>query len=739
MRHSIKHLLTQCSRVVVLIVAIFSMVVSASSQEANVEPVDSTEYSKESVVLDDLVVTARKKLINVDAEKVSYNAAEDPDANSMTALDMLRRVPMVSVDAQDKIAVNGKNDFKIYVDGKPNAVLSANPGQLLKTIPASSIERFEVINNPGANYDAEGVGGILNIIMKSAGNLDGYTATISGTFSPQALYGNIYGMMQHDKLSVTANVSVMRYAQPEMTMNQYRENTSDGSQLVNLDRMKTQFNSFGSSLNLNWKPNAANMFSVSGNFSRSPYRIYNNGSVEMIDGASVSVYGYDMASRSRMRSVGVNAGADYSHIFADNDRHRLDLSYRFNINPSNIWSDNYFYMSDEKFGFDVPENYFTSNRTDMMENIGQADYSYPLGEKHLFSVGSKLTLRRSTSDAPDLNYKHHSTVAAAYLTYGLAVGNFSLKAGTRYEYTHQSARYESGDFDPYKADYNNFVPTLTLNYNFAPVRSLSAGYNMRISRPGIGMLNPYVDTTTPLVVKSGNPLLRPEKYNKLTLAWSAMWGKLMFNAQADYSFCNDGVTQITTMKDGVTYQTYSNSLRSRQANISMFLSYNPCINTRIMLNSTTTYSSLRSPLSGLANHGWEENYMLSVQQTLPWKLQFSANIFGQTGRTQLQGSMNDVFAHMFSLTRAFCNDRLNVSLTAVNPFDGSTSICMREWGTGMNNVTDFKINMRTVQLAISYRFGDLKQRQNQPRQLESDLLAPQSSGVGTGVPGVGPN
>lgn len=689
----------------------------------------------DATVLDDFVVTARKKLITADAEKVSYETQADPDAQALSALDMLRRVPMVSVDGQDNITVNGKSDFRVYVDGKPNPMLSANPGQLLKTIPASMIARFEVINNPGAQYDAEGIGGILNIVMKSAGNLDGYTATLTATGGTRMANGNLYAMMQKDKVSVTANISAMHFGSPEMNSEISRLDRAEGNELRNSSSMKTQYNSFNASLNLDWKPDEANRFSVSGSFNRSPFRTYTDGSVILTDLVTSSLSGYDLYSRTRSRNVGISAGADYSHIFAGNDRHKLELSYRLNVTPTRTWAENSFYVSEAVGDPAIPEDYVTSDRTSMTENIGQADYSLPIGEKHTFGLGSKMTFRRSWSDASGLDYVHHSTIAAAYATYSLAAGDFSLTAGARYEHTHQSARFDGTERDPYEANYDNFVPSLTMAYSFGGLRNLSAGYNMRISRPGINMLNPYVNTSNPLDVTVGNPNLRPEKYNNLTLAWSAMWGKVMLNAQAGYSFSNDGITEVKTMREGITYTSYENSLHSRQGMLSLFVNYNPFTSTRINLNSTTTYSRLRTP-QGLANHGWSETYMLGVQQNLPWELKLSGNIFGMTGMTGLQMSMGSMWTHMFSLSRAFLSDRLNVSLTAMSPFCARNKIKIHEWGNGMDNHTTMKMNLRSFMVSVSYRIGDLNSRRSAPREIESDIANPSSSSGS--VPGMNP-
>ena len=101
----------------------------------------------------------------MDVDKMTYDVQNDVDSKSNTLLNMLRKVPMVSVDGQDNITVNGKSSFKVYIDGKPNAMFSSNTSQIFKSIPASAVKSIEVITNPGAKYDAEGIGGILNLSL----------------------------------------------------------------------------------------------------------------------------------------------------------------------------------------------------------------------------------------------------------------------------------------------------------------------------------------------------------------------------------------------------------------------------------------------------------------------------------------------------------------------------------------------------------------------------------------------
>ena len=149
-------------------------------------------------------VVAYKPLVKADIDKLSYSVVDDPESKTVNAIDMLKKVPMVTVDGQDNIKVNGSTSFKVYVNGKPNNMMSNNPSEVLKSMPASSIKKIEVITNPGPKYDAEGVGGILNIITEGKG-LEGYTATVSLSGSNTGGGGGVYATVKERKLTVSVN------------------------------------------------------------------------------------------------------------------------------------------------------------------------------------------------------------------------------------------------------------------------------------------------------------------------------------------------------------------------------------------------------------------------------------------------------------------------------------------------------------------------------------------------------
>ena len=162
-------------------------------------------------------------MVKADIDKIEYNVQDDPDAQSNSVLEMLRKVPLVTVDGEDNIQVNGSSSFKVYVNGKPNNMMSNNPTEVLKSMPANSIKHIEVITNPGPKYDAEGVGGILNIVTVGSG-LEGYTATFSANVSNRGAGGGAFGTIKSGKLTVSARYNYNYNDQPR--------NYSSGSQHV---------------------------------------------------------------------------------------------------------------------------------------------------------------------------------------------------------------------------------------------------------------------------------------------------------------------------------------------------------------------------------------------------------------------------------------------------------------------------------------------------------------------------
>ena len=196
-----------------------------------------TLYMKENAtMLKGVEVIAQKPLVKMDVDKMSYNVAEDEDSKSNTVLDMLRKVPMVTVDGQDNISVNGSSSFKVYVDGMPNAMFSSNPSMVFKSMPATAVKNIEVLTNPGAKYDAEGATGVLNIVMnkmdpQAAQSMNGYNGTIRLNGGNRQLGAGAFLSGQQGKLSYSTNV-MTSYVTPGNTTTETRQIQDNGASQI---------------------------------------------------------------------------------------------------------------------------------------------------------------------------------------------------------------------------------------------------------------------------------------------------------------------------------------------------------------------------------------------------------------------------------------------------------------------------------------------------------------------------
>lgn len=674
-------------------------------------------------MLQGVEVVAQKPLVKMDIDEISYSVAEDPDAKTTNVLEMLRKVPMVTVDGQDNVKVNSSSSFQIYVNGKPSAMMSANPSQTLKALPASAVKSIEVQTNPGAKYDAEGVGGILNITMEDNSGLEGYSLSLNAMAGNLTQGGGVYAMVQKNKLTLSANVNATHVWAPEMDIEGVREDLLEHTDLEYDSRTSTNMNLVFGNFGATYELDTLNTLSASVSLFGMPQHTYGDGSTWLIRGGQ-TLFGYDTHTDNRVKSLSVNGSLDYRHTFRDNPAHTLMLAYRVSTQPKKTEAVSLFSIdgsAEDAWAAGLADRYST-DRNNMLEHTFQADYARPLGHGHGIEAGAKYVIRRSCSDNDDTRYRHRSDIAAVYGSYSLRAGAFGLKTGLRYEHTGQRVRFLQGDGEDFDLKYDNWVPSLSASYSFGHGQQLGAGYNLRISRPGIGFLNPYVNDQDPTHITYGNPALRPEKAHNFSLNYSLFSTRFMLNAALRHTLMNNTLEEYTRTEEQVLYTTYGNIGRRRTTELSLFLNWSITSATRLTVNSTTGYVDLRSPSLGYCNHGWQQSLMAGVQHTFPFKLKFSANYFGNTESITLQGKTGGFGMHTLGLSQSFLKgERLNISLTAVNPFCRSVRMDTDVNGNGFTNRTHIRLPMRAFVVGISFRLGDLKPKQKVRTATESDI------------------
>lgn len=666
--------------------------------------------------LSDVTIVTKAPIVKMEGDKISYSVKDDPDAKTNTVLEMLRKVPMVTVDGDDNIQVNGSSSFQIFMNGKPSTMLSGNPSQTLKAIPAESIKHIEVLTNPGAKYDAEGVGGILNIVTDVQQGVEGYTGNVSIQGGNRMNGGNTYVMIQKDKLTLSVNAHEGYMITPSVNSSTVREQTADNQIMESYTTMNGGSNILFSTIDAQYQIDDNNVVSASVNVMDTRGDNKSDATTSFSQPDSQMSSCYNQHNDNKSNSTSINGSIDYVHTFNGDPEHTLTAAYRVSTSPKKN-------ISTTDYSLETLPSYDKTDRNNLVENTVQLDYTLLVGEYSTFETGGKYVWRNASSTSDLLDYENKSSIGALYTTYALSYGNFSLKSGLRYEHTSQDVTYNKGNGEDFSLTYDNLVPNITLSVSPAMGQNLSLGYNMRISRPGISVLNPYRNTQDLTSVSFGNPNLDVEKVNNVQLTYNYYSMKLMLNATLRYSYQNNGIEQYSYFDNNVLYTTYDNIGQRQNTSLSLFASWTATPSTRLTLNSTTTYVDTRATGLGYKNNGWQQTLMANIQQNLPYDFKLSAMYMINTPSISLQGSSSGMNMHMIGLTKSCLNDRLNFGINAINPFHSEMKMTNNSTGNGYKMETTTKVKMFTCVATVSYRFGNLKMKQKTSRSssIDSDL------------------
>ncbi len=688
-----------------------------------------TIYTSDDVKqLKGVEVVAQKLLVTMEVDKMNYNIADDPDSKSSNVLDMLRKVPMVTVDVNDNITVNGSSNFKVYVDGKPNAMISSNPSNILKYMPASSVTKVEVITNPGAKYDAEGVGGVLNLVTnKVAGQQnisDGYNGTMRATGSTKGYGGGVFGSIQKGKLSLSVNGNINHSSGMDVTTSGERVQISDKGNSTNLVNSKSdmKIDMIMANMDASYEIDKLNMISASFGVMGFNNHTNNEGKTTMSGVAyGNNEFSYLSFVNQKNKRYSITGSFDFQHIFASNKNSMLTLSYQINNTP--LKNDSYSTFdnsSNSEFKFDDRYSHSDEKTT---EHTFQSDFTTTFNKTNTISTGVKLILRNNSADNKyytDKNgeyvfipnsssdYKHNSDILAAYAEYSGKSGKLGYKGGLRYEYTFQSVKYlnrEGSDFD---VNYGNLVPSADLSYAIDQQQNFGLTYNMRISRPGITFLNPYVNRQDPLAISYGNPNLECEKAHNISMVYNYYTSAVMMNLTLRYSFCDNAIDSYSFYdSNNVLNTTYGNISKNKSVGITAFINWNPGKNTRIYTNSSLSYVDMRSNKLGLQNSGWQDNIMLGFQQTLPSHFRLSMNVMSSSRSYSLEGWRTGFSMAMASVTKTLLNDKLSLSISAMAPISGG-KMEMKNFTSGKDyiNTNISKIALSNISFSISYSLSN---------------------------------
>ena len=715
-----------------------------------------TLYIKENAtMLKGVEIVAQKPLVKMEVDKMSYNVAEDEDSKSNTVLDMLRKVPMVTVDGQDNINVNGSSSFKVYVDGMPNVMFSANPSMVFKSMPATAVKSIEVMTNPGAKYDAEGAAGVLNIVMnkqnpQAAQSLNGYNGTLRATAGNKQLGASAFINGQQGKLSYSANV-MTSYNRPGNTNTEMEQIQDNGmSQLLTSENnVKTPFTM--GSLSLGYQIDPMSTLNLTAQVNSMTMKSSGTSLTTMGGNSFGSDFSYKSTTDTKMSRTSFNGSIDYQRFFNQEHTQSLALTYQLNYSPATTEMHNDFNTTSDYIDL---TNRYSDNHDKTTNHTFQLDYTMPLGTGQTLSLGGKLQLHDATSDSkyylkdiydPNTSseYEYKNSILAGYGEYAGNFGKLGAKAGLRYEYTWQDVKYHLGNGEDFKKDYGSLVPTASLQYNLGVGSNLGLTYNMRISRPGISYLNPYVDKTNPIAISYGNPELDVEKNHNLSLVYNMFTSKLMVNLNLHHNFVDNAISQYSFYdSNNLLNTTYGNVVQRHQTGISGYVNYLLTKDTRLFFNGGLNYTDLRSDALDQKNSGWTFNAMVGLQQTLPWDLKLSAFAITSTKNYTLQGWSGGFNILTATLSKSLLKDKLTIGVQGILGLNkgGKLNIESETRGKDFTSHMNVKVPIYGVALTVSYTFGNSKMTSKQHvNRVQNDFIEQQSQGEMLNSVGSGSN
>ena len=715
------------------IVVILLLMAAGAGKATAQTKTDTTKVSSDSITwskeLEGIVVKAQKQLIKQEIDRIGYDVQADEESKTQTVMDMLRKVPMVTVDGQDNIMVKGNSSYKIYKNGHYDPSLSKNAKETFKSMPASMVKRIEVITDPGAREDAEGVDAILNIVMVDGSKMQGMTGVVSASYTSQNqrnLYASLTGQMGKLLASVDYGYGGMSSRSTVSITDTDRRYLDTGNRMLSHSDGTNPGAIHYSNLNASYDIDSLNLLSASFGGYFYKLNVQGDGQTAMTNPAGQPVYSFSnhywMPGYSHSSW---NGRLDYEHKTRRKGE-RLTLSYMERLTLSYMLALTRQHTDQENTYTDIvnaPFDYTGSLQTErerFTEHTFQADWLRPLGKGHQLEAGAKYIYRNNNShntqnfigiDMQTNNeFEHTTRVLAGYADYIYNHKKWSARAGLRYEYSFMEGRYPDGKGNTFEKHLSDWVPQASLKYQLTDAQSLKFSFTTSINRPGISYLNPTV-VTSPTVVQFGNANLVSSHTQRISLIYSYILPKLTLQIAPAYNYSSGGISTIQTAKNDIRYITYDNILRFRRFSVEQYVQWKPFDGTTVVINNNLRYEHNENPNLGYRTFGWYDNFYANLSQKLPWKLLLYMAAYGKIGH-----SPNGIYymqysyqGYYFSLQRSFLkDDRLTVRIGANAPFN---KYWTSEAETVNGDYRDFQQswnNARSFSLSVTWRFGSLK-------------------------------
>jgi len=699
--------------------------------------------------LQGVTITAKTPTVENRIDKMVYNPQNDLSAQGGVAIDILKKVPQITVDIDGNVELQGNANIRFLINGKPSSIFGASLADALQSIPASQIKSIEVITSPGAKYDAAGTGGIVNIILKDS-RVEGVNGSVNLSAGTRRENGSFNLNVRKGNFGVNAFFS--GNAQLNSNSPNSRTRTSTDS-LKNMTTLLQQGsnnftrNGYQSGLNFTWNIskhddlNASVGFNHFGNHSNG----VSNEDTRVVDAAGnfVSDLTDIRNSRSKFNGTSTDVSVGYKKTF-EKEGQELDVLYTESFGNNSFSS---FQQTDFLTG-NRPSTGISNNNPgkDRETNIS-VDYTHPVSKNFTIETGAKLDFNHINNNVvtdtllngafvPNANqtygFTYDSKIYAYYLSASTSLfHNFlDIKAGLRDEYTTIKADFQGANIP----DYNILVPSLVFSHKIGDSQSIKISYTRRIQRPDYGALNPFLNISDPRNISTGNPNLKPEKGDNFELGYNKSFDQgANINIAAFYRYNTDDIQQFTTFYpeldvNGITYTDVSlnqwyNLGSQIRTGINLYGSVP--VTSKLSLRTNLIFSDRISRNPGFASvSGFTYRLNLNAQYNFGHDL--SAEFFGNYNSSQkgIQGVNPKFVFYNFAVRKMILNKKFSFGLTAANPFANFVGQRSTTFGSGFSTVNIRQVPVRSFGISLSYKFGKLEFKKENKEKDEDNMNAP---------------
>ncbi len=709
------------------------------------------EVSPSSETLEEVNIVAERSLVEIKIDKKVIDVSKDLTNIGGSAEEVLQNMPGVEVDMDGNISLRGNTNVTVLIDGKPSSLTGGSRKAVISQIPADAIEKVEIITNPSAKYDPDGMSGILNIILKK-NKLKGFSGNVAANYGfndnyngnaglnyrnkKWNLYSN-YAYRRSDRFRVVTSDRALYLGDSTSTLDQ----DTDGSSVkenhtisAGVDYNLTPKSVLSVSGNMNLRDELSNEVVDFRNFNNSNtldnfYQRFNDGLGNAFSYTGNVAYDLEMKKEGRKLSTYAN----YSLREGEGD---------------DVYRELYLNLDGTEDYALIP--YFQNQqRTESITNLLYAlDYTHSMKKDAKFETGVKYTGRligqdmKLFEDTLDIdnpvldenqsnNFEYNEQVMAAYGTYGRSYKKFEYQVGLRAEAVLTNSKLVTSNED-FENNYNSLYPSAHVSYKASVKNTFSLSYSRRVNRPGYHSLNPFRDVSDPFNVRTGNPFLRPEYINSYELGYIRYFEKGMISASAYYKTTTEMIQRLKQVdSSGVSTLTWANYSGQENIGVEMNLNVSPVKWLRLNgsfniyqnkvdagnLETTTDMSNTALGYFGRVSASYIPNKKLSVQ----------LSGFYRGRRIFAIGYMDPMLGMDLGARYQLIDKKLSVNIKLKDMFDTRQfQIHMEEPTYRQDLLWDWQ--SRFLFVGLDYRFGNMKVQKKRRRN-----MAPSDMGGGGGM------